>query len=292
MFARRPFLALAAATWLGTATVAAAEPVRMAVTDIEGLEALLVEFGPFRDTLQEITGAEIELFPVNSRTIAAEALNAEQVDFVLTGPAEYVVMRQLTNAEPVVAFTRPDYFSAIIVMADSPYQRPQDLEGERVAFGDVGSTSNHLAPAQLLADYGVMYGQDFEAFHTSRAIGHESMKQGEVAALGTNYRSWLRIRDQEELPPGAFRVLVRGGDLPNDVLVVGDHVDAALVKQWRDTFTEHSDTLIDAILSGGEENQKYVGMQFLPGVTDEDYNYVRSMYATIGYPQFSEFVGD
>lgn len=292
MFARRPFFALAAAAWLGTATVTAAEPVRMAVTDIEGLEALLVEFGPFRDTLAAITGAEIELFPVNSRTIAAEALNAEQVDFVLTGPAEYVVMRQLTNAEPVVAFTRPDYFSAIIVMADSPYQRPQDLAGERVAFGDVGSTSNHLAPAQLLADYGVMYGQDFEAFHTSRAIGHESMKRGEVAALGTNYRSWLRIRDQEELPPGAFRVLVRGGDLPNDVLVAGDHVDAALVKQWRDIFTEHSDALIDAILSGGEENQKYVGMQFLPGVTDEDYNYVRSMYATIGYPQFSAFVGD
>jgi phosphonate transport system substrate-binding protein len=289
---RRQFAALVTACWIGGSGIAAAEPIRFAVTDIEGLEALLVEFGPFRDTLQELTGDEIELFPVNSRTIAAEALNAEQVDFVLTGPAEYVVMQQLTGAEPIVAFTRPDYFSAVIVMADSPYQRPADLAGERVAFGDVGSTSNHLAPAQLLADFGVMYGQDFEAFHTSRPIGHEAMKQGDVAALATNYRSWLRIRDEETLPPGAFRVLVRGGDLPNDVLVVGAHVDPQLAKTWRDAFTEHSDALVEAILAGGEENQKYVGMRFLPGVQDSDYDYVRAMYATIGYPQFSEFVGD
>ncbi len=288
---RRQIFGLATALVVAP-SLAATEPIKFAVTDIEGLEALLVEFGPFRDALQGIVGDEIELFPVNSRTIAAEALNAEQVDFVLTGPAEYVVMRQLTNAEPVVAFTRPDYFSAVIVMADSDYLLPSDLEGERIAFGDVGSTSNHLAPAQLLADYGIVYGESYEAFHTSRPIGHEAMKQGDVAALATNYRSWLNIRDEETLPPGAFRVLVRGGDLPNDVLVVGDHVDSALTKSWRDAFSEHSDVLVEAILAGGEENQKYVGMRFLPGVTDSDYDYVRSMYRTIGYPQFSEFVGD
>jgi phosphonate transport system substrate-binding protein len=49
--------------------------------------------------------------------------------------------------------------------------------------------------------------------------------------------------------------------------------------------------MVAAILTG-EDNQKYKGMVFLPKVKDADYNYVRSMYATIGYPQYSEFVGD
>jgi ABC-type phosphate/phosphonate transport system substrate-binding protein len=171
---RRSFFALLPAALLSaTVAAAAAEPVKFAVTDIEGLETLQREFGPFRELLSELTAVEIELFAVNSRTVAAEALRNEQVDFVLTGPPEYVVMRKLTNAEPVVAFSRPDYFSAIIVMADSRFQRPEDLKAQRVAFGDVGSTSNHLAPAQILADYGVT---DIETIHTSTDIAHEALR--------------------------------------------------------------------------------------------------------------------
>jgi phosphonate transport system substrate-binding protein len=33
-------------------------------------------------------------------------------------------------------------------------------------------------------------------------------------------------------------------------------------------------------------------MKFLANVKDSDYNYVRSMYKTIGYPEFSNFVGE
>ena len=70
----------------------AADPVRFAVTDIEGLEALQQEFGPFEAALEKSTGLDVELFPVSNRTAAVEAIKAGQVDFVLTGPAEYVVI--------------------------------------------------------------------------------------------------------------------------------------------------------------------------------------------------------
>ncbi len=289
---RRAILAVAFILPLALPAMAQDQEVRFAVTDIEGLEALQREFGPFESKIEELTGFDLELFAVNSRTVAAEALRAEQVDFVLTGPAEYVVMRKLTNAEPVIAFSRPDYFSAIVVMADSPYQRPEDLRGETIAFGDIGSTSNHLSPAQLLADYGLIYRDDYDVQHTSRDIGHEAMKRGDVAALATNYRSWLLIREAEELPPGAFRAMARSGDLPNDVLVAAPNVADETVKTMRTAFEEHSEELIEAILSGGDENLKYEGMRFLPGIQDSDYDYVRAMYATIGFPEFAEFVGD
>ena len=282
----------AAAAFAAFATAAqAADTVRLAVTDIVGLEMLQAEFGAFRDTLIEATGYDIEFLPVNSRTAAVEALNAEQVDFVLTGPAEYVVINKRTNATPVIGFSRPDYFSGIIVMADSDYNVPADLIGQKVAFGDIGSTSNHLAPAQVLADYGVAL-DDIEVIHTSRNIAWESLKRGDVAAIGMNYGKFVAIRAGETaFEPGAFKVIGRGPDLPNDVLVAGTHVDPAVVEALRTAFVEHSDELVAAILTG-EDNQKYAGMKFIAEVDDSDYDYVRAAYATIGYPEYAEFVGN
>src|SRR5690606_23237447 len=103
---------------------------------------------------------------------------------------------------------------------------------------------------------------------------------------------FLGIRAKEKtLEPGAFMVIGRGRDLPNDVLLVGVHVDKKLVDTYRKAFTDHSAELVKAILVG-QDNQKYRGMKFLPRITDADYDYVRAMYATIGYPQFSNFVGE
>jgi phosphonate transport system substrate-binding protein len=274
------------------AASAAAEPIRMAVTDISGLEMLQAEFGAFRDALSKATGREVSFYPVSSRTAAVEAMRAERVDFVLTGPAEYVVFRKLANARPVVGFSRPDYYSALVVLAESGIHRLDQLKGKKVAFGPVGSTSDHLAPAQLLADAGLDPQRDVIATHIDRNVAWEALKRGDVAAVGLGYRKLVIVRDKEkELPPGAFRVIARGADLPNDVLVAGPHVPAETVDLVKRTFVERSAELVAAILAG-DENQKYQGMQFVGNVDDHDYDYVRAMYRSIGHPQFADFVGE
>lgn len=285
-------LCIALGLGLAATTVQAADSIKLAVTDIAGLEELQREFGMFKKVLEDETKLDIEFMAVSSRTAAVEALNAKKVDFVLTGPAEYVVMRKRTNSYPIVGFGRPDYFSAIIVMADSGYNLAADLKGQKVAFGDIGSTSNHLAPSQALADYGIDPRADVESLHIARNVAWEALKRGDVAALGMNYGKFLGQRANEsELPPGAFKVIARGPDLPNDVLVAGQHVDKGLVETVRSAFVMRSDDLIDAILVG-EDNEKYKGMKFLAEIKDADYDYVRSMYRTIGYPEYAQFVGD
>ena len=275
---------------LGSAALAG-DTIKLAVTDLEGLEELQREFGAFREKLSDLTGYDFEFFPVNNRTAAAEALRAERVDFVLTGPAEYVVFQKRVKAEPVVGFSRPDYFGSIIVMADSGINSVADLKGKKVAMGDVGSTSKHLAPMQIMKDNGIDPLKDIETVHVDYKVGFEALKRGDVAAFCTTNDKFMKMRSKDDLPAGAFKVIARGPDLPNDALLVGPHVDKDVVAKVRAAFGEHSDELIGAILTG-EDNQKYKGMVFLPQVKDEDYNYVRSMYATIGYPQYSEFVGD
>jgi phosphonate transport system substrate-binding protein len=270
----------------------AAEPIRIAVTDISGLEMLQAEFGPFRDALARATGEPVEFYPVSSRTAAVEAMRAARVDFVLTGPAEYVVFRKLANARPVVGFSRPDYYSALVTLAESGLHTPKELAGRKVAFGPVGSTSDHLAPAQILADAGVDPQRGVQATHVDRNVAWAALKRGDVAAVGLGFRKLVIVREREkDLPPGAFRVIGRGPDLPNDVLVAGPHVAPERVALVKRTFVERSAELVAAILQG-DENQKYHGMTFVANVDDHDYDYVRAMYRSIGHPQFAEFVGE
>jgi phosphonate transport system substrate-binding protein len=285
-------LCAAAVALLAVAAAAGADPIRMGVTDISGLEMLQAEFGPFRDALAQATGEQVEFYPVSSRTAAVEAMRSERVDFVLTGPAEYVIFRKLANARPVVAFSRPDYYSALVTLAAGDVRHVSQLKGRKVAFGPVGSTSDHLAPAQILADAGIDPQRDVIPTHIDRNVAWEALKRGDVAAVGLGYRKLVIVREKEkDLPPGAFRVIARGPDLPNDVLVAGPHVPAERVELVKRTFVERSAELVAAILSG-QENQKYQGMQFIANVDDHDYDYVRAMYRSIGRPQFAEFVGD
>ncbi|GAA3957934.1 phosphate/phosphite/phosphonate ABC transporter substrate-binding protein [Allohahella marinimesophila] len=276
-------------------TFTMAKTIQIAVTDLVGLEELQREFGKFVEVLGDRSGYDIEFLPVTNRTAAVEALRFKKVDFVLTGPAEYVVMQKRTDAKLVVGFSRPDYFAVIITRTDGDTRSVMDLKDRKVAFGSVGSTSKHLGPVQAIADNGLDPAKDVEIIHTNMNVAWEALKKGDVAAVGMNHINFLSFRDDElekgGLQPGAFRVIARGPDLPNDVLMAGSHVEQSVIDKIRSVFIDHSEELVKAMLAG-EDNQKYKGMQFLTAVKDSDYNYVRAMYKTAGYPEYSEFIGE
>lgn len=274
-----------------SAVAATAETWKLAVTDVEGMERLQLEWGPFKAALEAATGDTFEFYAVNSRTAAAEALRGETVDFVVSGPAEYVVINKLTKATPIVGLGRPDYHCAIVVRADSGINTVADLKGKKVAFGDIGSTSNMLCPMQVLADYGLDPVNDIEKTHTSRNIAHEALKAGDVDALGSNAGSWMRVRSKEtELPYGFFKMIARSGDLPNDMIMVGAHVPADAAAAVQAAIIENKASIIAGI-TAHEENDKYIGMDLVE-IEDSAYDYVRSMYTNAGYPQFDNFIGD
>lgn len=282
------FSILVVAAGLMTAP-AKAEIIRFAVTDVEGVEQLQREYGAFVEELEKATGLEVEFTPVNNRTAAVEAMRAEQVDFVLTGPAEYVVFKKLTDAKPVVGWHRPDYFSQIVVMAEGDIKSLGDLKGKKVAFGEVGSTSQQLGPAQVLADAGLKYNADYTAEIIKRNVAVEAMIRGDVAAVGMNLTHLRSVR--EKFPDAKFSVVGRGADLPNDILIVASYVKPETVEKVRKAFLEKGPELMTGVLKG-EDTKKYNGGYFVATVDDKDYDSVRAMYATIGVPQFSNFIGE
>ena len=269
---------------------AAQQTIRLGVTDVEGLEALQRDFGPFKATLEKATGFKVEFFPVPGRTAAVEAMAAKQLDFVLTGPAEYVVFRARTNAQPIAALTRPDYFSQIVVMADGPIKTLADIKGKKVSFGEIGSTSQHLGPAQVLMDNGLTYGRDYEPIFVKRNVAIEALKRGDIAAVGMNLSHLQVIRRAN--PNVALRVLGRGRDLPDDIVLASPDVPADVLKKTRDAFLASSSELMKAITSAKGDNEKYIGGMFLPNVTDKDYDLVRGMYRAVGIGEFTKFIGN
>ena len=268
----------------------AQEIINFAITDLEGMEQLQTEFGAFKDVLTKKTGLNIKFFPVPNRTAAVEAMRNKKIDLVLTGPAEYVIFKNRTNAKPLVGFSRPDYFADIVVMADGPIQDVKDLKNKKVAMGGVGSTSKHLAPMQVMKDAGLNPLKDIKPLHTSVKVGWEALKRGDVAAFATTNDKFLKLRSKDkQFQPGAFRVIARSKDLPNDILLYRKDLDKNSVNKIKIALSENSDEMINAILVG-EDNKKFTGMKFLPNTKDSDYDYVRSMYKTIGVNKFNKFV--
>lgn len=270
-------------------SAAAQNTIRFAVTDIDGMEALQKEMGPFKDAFEAASGLKVEFFPVSGRTVAVEAMAADQIDFVLTGPAEYVVFNARLDAQPVVTWNRPDYYANVVVLDASPIQKATDLKGQKISFGEIGSTSQHLSPATMLANAGLVYGTDYEPVFLKRNVAMEALIQGEIAAIGLNKTHIDQIT--EKFPDQKLRVLVKGDELPNDVFLASAKVPASVVDAVRKTFVEHGDELLAAITTT-EENEKYIGGSFDASVTDADYDGVRKMFENVGVTEFTEFVGE
>lgn len=266
----------------------AQDTIRLAITDVDGLESLQREFGPFKAAFEKVSGLKVEFFPVSGRTAAVEAMAAKQVDFVLTGPAEYIVFQARTKATPVVTWQRPDYNSYVVTTEASGIKALTELKGKKVSFHEIGSTSRHLGPGYLIEKAGLTYAKDYESLFVKVNVGIEAMQRGDIAAIGVNGTDLARFK--EKMPDVKLVVLAKSESLPDDVLIASPDVAAATVAKVRDAFANNFETLFAAVTST-DANRKYVGGKFIADVRDSDYEIIRQMYRSVGIESFSKFAG-
>lgn len=279
-------VALLAALGAVSLSVAEEREYSFAVTDIVGLEELQREFAEFEAKLSSITGIDIKLYPVTSRTAVVESLRSKRLDFALSGPAEYIIARKKAGVDPLVLLKRSGYKSVLVVKKDGPVKTIQDIKGRKVAFGDFGSTSYHLGPLQLLKDNGISI-DDIRGVNISKQVAWKSFLRGDVDVIGMGKLRFSQYSNAQEGPgPDAFRLLAEGPALPGDVILAGAHVADAVKGQLQRAIADHSEEILSSMLKG-VRNKKYLEMEFTADVKDSDYDYVRSMYVTAGYPEFA-----
>ena len=282
---------LAVALTAGVSATAVAKDYKIAVTDIQGMDALISEWGPFKEALEKATGHSFEFFPVTSQTATAEALRSKKLDFAITGPAEYVAINKLTNAEAMIGLARPDYYCGIVVKNADGINRVSDLKGKAVSFANPGSTSGHFCPMQVLRDHGIDPMKDIKVVHTKKNLQHTGLVRGDTAGIGVKISSWIKYdRSKEANGNGDFKVLARSGDLPYDMLMGAGHLTAAERDEIKNAIVANEAMMVAGILAGLDDkgevaNDKYEGTRLLP-VNDSDYDMVRDMYITAGLPEF------
>ncbi len=265
------------------------DTLRFAVTDVQGLEELQRDYEPFRDALTETLGKEIEFFPVADRTAAAVALQSDQVDIVLTGPAEYVVMQAKTEAVPFIAITRPNYRSVIAVHKNSGINSLEELKGKTIAMSDLGSTSGQLGPTKILVDAELQPEQDIEI----KMLGDadlQAFQNEDVEAWGGAALDYDRFMEAKKLNAEDYPIIEKGNLLPSDVFIASSKLNPEYVEEIKQRMVENQEELIGAIVSV-DANEKYKGSTLVEA-KDSDYDPIREAYQAIGINDFTEFVGD
>ena len=264
------------------------ETLNLAVAEIQGLEKLKEEYEPFRAALETVLENKIDFLPVESFTEASAALQYGRVNLVWAGPSTYVVIRARTNAIPLVALTRPNYYSVIVVHADSGIQSVSELKGKKMIVGKQGSTSAHICPNKLLLDIGLnpLTDLDITVFNGDKDETWYKFKNKEFDAWGGVIHRYERLLAADGDSTEAFSVIGKGEPLPNDVFIANSELDVSLVASIRDRMLNNQEQLMRAILST-ESNKKFEGGQLI-SARDCDYDIIREVYKAIDQDIFIE----
>lgn len=255
------------------------ESIRFAVDGIEGLEELQRRYTIFQEVITDLMGVEFELFPLADRTVVVTAMEFDQIDVGLIGPAEYVQMKgAVPDIEIAAALQRDMYHAAFIVREDSELQTLEDLKGKRLSLKETGSGSGHIAPSSILIEHGFDLDNDFEEILFLGGTAPEAVQSGDVDAMADGIRVYNRL--VEEDGEGVWRLLHEGPPLPQDPFVTGPNLPESFRAEFGRVLMEHQDEILEAILES-EENVKYNKAEIVQ-VDDSDFDLMRETYAILG----------
>lgn len=186
-----------------------------------------------------------------------------------------------SDIEILFAIERPHYGSSFFVPADSDIETLEDLEGRRVALKDVGSTSGHIFPSQMLVDAGLDIQRDLEIIMAGDAR-IAALVNGDVDAMGGGNRDIDEIQAMD--PNGEYRVIAQSDVLPGDPVVMRGSLDDACKTALRDTLRTNADTLWNALIATDRNEDKFLNRDSSLGFdrANEDYDVVRRAYEAAG----------
>ncbi|MEM9804492.1 MAG: PhnD/SsuA/transferrin family substrate-binding protein [Cyanobacteria bacterium P01_D01_bin.56] len=252
--------------------------LRFAITDTSGTDELEQDFGVFRQTLADVLQMPVEFFPVKNYSAAAPALIANELDFVLAGPSEYLLLRARADAAPIVGITRPGYVSMIMTRIDSGLNQLSDLHGKRIAMRTEGSTAGHIMPLKMLLDAGLA--TDAYEVQMLNRQGFEALQVGNVDAWADSASRYMEYVKSPGLDGTEIQVIATSENLPPDVFVANPNLDPDFLAELKNQMLANQDVLM-AALWASEANQKYK-QSTLVSVEDSDYQTLRDSYYAIG----------
>ena len=213
-----------------------------AYTPVEDPEVYRKVWDDFLAHLSKTTGKRVVFFPVQSNAAQIEAMRAGRLHVAgfNTGSTPIAV-----NCAGFVPFTMMasnkgefGYEMEIIVQADGPVQKIDDLKGRTVAYTDPNSNSGFKAPSALLrAKYGLEAGRDYKtAFsgkHDNSVIGVAN-KDYDAAAVANSVKNRMVLR--KAVDGAKLRTIYKSDTFPTTAYGMAHNLKPELAAKVREAF--------------------------------------------------------
>ncbi len=170
---------------------------------------------------------------------------------------------------------RPVYFSDVIVRAEAPFARLDDLRGARFAYNGTDSFSGYVLPRHHLIKLGRdlgFFGAMLESGSHARSMDWVESGEADAAAIDSVVLE-MELRQRPERA-AAFRIIESIGPMPMPPVVASARLDAETFgRLTRALTTMHQDAAGRAILEGA-------GARRFAAVSDGSYDAVRDVWST------------
>ena len=213
--------------------------VRMGVTAGEEGAVVLGTWQKYQIYLESITGLSTKLYRASDYNGIIQAMASGQVDVGQLGPAAYASLDAQVGPKvaPILIQRSPEgatgYYSGILVRADSPYHRLEDLKGKTIGYVDYNSTSGYLYPRWKLREQGL----DPDKFFSKSAItgGHTQgvlalanrqfdcvafVASGGTPDTGFTTGAYYELSRRGLIKIEDFRIIWTAGPIPNSPIAV------------------------------------------------------------------------
>lgn len=255
------------------ASTADADPdtLKVALLPDENASELIKRNQPLKDYLEAQLGKKVQLIVTTDYSSMIEAMRFGRIDLGYFGPLSYVLAKTKSDIEPFAAMVtagKPTYRSVVVANVSSGIATFEDIKGKKMAYGDRASTSSHLIPKTILAEKGLVAGQDYEQHfvgtHDAVAV---NVANGNADAGGLSEVIWHYVVERKLVDPAKVKVLGYSKEYPQYPWAMRSNLNPQLKERIKNAFLDLKDPVV-------LKNFKAEGFA---AITDQDYDVIREM---------------
>lgn len=257
-----------------------------AYTPVEDPAVYVEVWSEFVDHLAEVTGKNVQYFPVQSYAAQQEALRAGRVHVAAVNAGGVATAVACAGFVPFAIATSLEgefgYEMEIITYPGSGIETVEDIKGRGLAFTTETSNSGFKAPSALLAsEFGMMAGEDFTpAFsgaHDASVLGVVN-KDYDAAAVANSVSKRMVARDVVKADD--FVTVYKSQTFPTSGFGYLNTLNPELAEKIRDAFLNFDWT--GTKLLAEFENTEPPQQKFSPVSFKDDWAVLRAIDAELG----------
>ena len=279
-------LCLVSLTLFGSVTYAAPNPdpdtLKVALLPDENASTVIKNNQPLKLYLEKYLGKKIELIVTTDYSSMIEAMRHGHLDLAYFGPLSYVLAKQKSEIEPFAALIQKGsmtYQSVLIVNTAAGINSIADIANKDVAYGDKASTSSHLIPKSMLAEKGLMagdqYREHFVGAHDAVAL---AVQNGHAQAGGLSKTIFESLVQRGVIDANKVKVLAESKPFPQYPWTMRSNLKPELKEKIRAAFINLKDP----------EILKSFKAEGFGAISDKDYDVVRNLGSLLKL-DFSKF---